>query len=123
MKIKENVTLYCCEYCGKEYKRQKSCAVHEERCNNNPKNSRPCALCGYFSMKKTKVLRHDAYDQQDEYYPVELFHCSKKESFLYPPSVGYKGNAFSQDDILGEVPNIEMPADCAEFAFPHEINR
>lgn len=116
MKIKENVTLYCCEYCGKEYKRQKACETHEVRCGNNPKNYRKCSFCEHLTMKKTEVLHHN-FMLQDEYYPVELFYCKKKEHFLFPPSVGYKGNAFNQEDIRDEVPNEEMPVDCIYFSF------
>lgn len=35
---------YKCEYCGKKYRKEVSCKVHEDKCFSNP--NRNCPTCG-----------------------------------------------------------------------------
>ena len=109
MKVLKNITLYKCDYCGKEYKREKNCIKHEDRCSSNPVNDRACFYCE--SIEKTKVnIYIDEYETTEK---RETLYCKEVKTFLYPPSVEHKGNAYLQEDIGdGDVENNPMPTKC-----------
>ena len=52
MKVKENVTVYSCEYCKKKLFRQHAMEAHEMMCNKNPDNYRPCYGCKYLEKER-----------------------------------------------------------------------
>lgn len=99
-------TIYKCEFCKKLYQRRKWAEKHELRCSKNPINDRPCFHCRYLIMKDTEVVFCD-FDPDDTAL-YSLFYCTKKELFLYPPSVEYKRGAYD----LGDECNEPMPQTC-----------
>jgi len=114
MKIIENVTLYKCDHCGKEYKRKYYAEKHEKQCSSNPDNYKPCLYCENLIKKKASILFDTYHGEHRE--GRDLLYCEKIKSFLYPPKVEFKGNAFLQEDIEdGETENKPMPKECNHF--------
>lgn len=111
MKEIKNVTLYKCDFCGKEYKRKHACITHEERCGSNPKNDRACFNCDNIHKTKVSIYFENGYGEWEE--DREILYCDEVKTFLYPPSVERKGNSFLQEDINdGEIENNPMPKEC-----------
>lgn len=98
---------YKCEHCRKLYQVKSACEKHESTCQHNPDNNRACYGCGFLEKKTTEVV-YDHYDGSQSERKVELFHCSKKEIFLYTPKNEYKSNFFDLGDELNE----PMPREC-----------
>lgn len=73
---------------------------HEIACKKNPNNWRVCFECIHIKKQKVSIYE-DTYIGEVETV-VELLYCSKIDSFLYPPSVERKGNAFELGDDLNE---------------------
>ena len=47
---------------------------------------------------------------------VNIFYCSKINSYLHPPKNEHKGNAFPQEDLGdGELDNLPMRKSCEHF--------
>lgn len=106
-----DTTIYKCEFCKKIYQKRKWAEKHELRCKKNPVNDRPCFHCNHLVMKDTEICEDNFNpDAPEELY--NLFYCTKKKLFLYPPSVGYKNNAYD----LGDDCNEPMPLTC-DFSF------
>ena len=98
---------YKCEYCLKLYQVKGACERHEVSCHHNPDNNRACYGCVFLEKKNTE-LYIDHYDGSQGERDVTLFHCSKKDMFLYPPKNEHKGNFFD----LGNELNEPMPREC-----------
>ncbi len=94
-------TTYRCEHCKKIYFRKYFALRHEERCNKNPINFRPCFNCPQLIMKNVTIY--------DEYFRSKssILFCRKDDCGVYPPEVEYKGNALDT-----EYDNIPMPKQC-----------
>lgn len=100
MKTK-NVTLYICSHCKKEYKRKHACVNHELICLKNPVNRRACFGCNHLK-KKQAFAYYSTFNGGEMERKITLFHCEKINSFLYPPNVEAKGNAFDMGDDLNQ---------------------
>ena len=110
-----NKPYYKCEHCKKVYLREKACLVHENGCWHNPDNKRPCFDCKHLCKKQTSYYR-DMFDGSESEEILDLFHCNKKEVFLYTPNNEAKGNWFD----LGDERNDPMPKTCEDFLKPKE---
>ena len=109
MKIKENVTLYVCEHCKKEYKHTKSCEKHEHKCWQNPKNKAKCYGCAFLAKKKASVQK-EGYTRSSE-----RFFCKKKDTFVSP--IQY------EPDEIQKYTNVPMPfLECKDFKEIDYIN-
>ncbi len=98
--IEKLIKTYLCEYCNKLYQRKYYAAKHEMSCKMNPKNVRLCHDCVHLSKKKYTIY-YDDFEGYSERV-IDLLHCKEIDSFLYPPSVEFKGNAFDLDDELNQ---------------------
>jgi hypothetical protein len=119
MKIKENITLYKCDFCKKELKRKHAMENHESLCLRNPINFRPCYSCPMLIKKETSVY-YDHYDGSESERKVNLLYCEYKKHFLYTPKNEAKKNAFE----LGDDYNEPMPKECdfePNNTFPWDI--
>lgn len=88
MKIKENVTVYKCEYCKKKLFRKHSMVRHEEFCSYNPKNT--CACSGCEHIEETTNTYYTNYCDNLGYQIEKTtiaFHCKKLDKMLYPLKV------------------------------------
>lgn len=109
MKVIENITLYQCDHCKRDYKRKHFAIAHEPKCKKNPDNYQIC-LDGCPELEKKKVEIHfDAYDG-DHYEDRELLFCLAKKEFVYPFWV----DGYLSEDIKDEIPNNPMPKECDE---------
>jgi len=107
MKQKE-ITAYFCDHCNKLYQRQHACITHEKRCSKNPDNDRLCWNCMHCSIKYEEFWQ-DGYSGDDP-GTVKVFHCSKLDTFVYPPKVEYSHQGPYDFDY-----NIPMKNECEHF--------
>lgn len=107
MKTIENVTIYKCDFCGKELKQKHSMVNHEITCLKNPINIRPCYGCPLL-IKKEAIIYYDNWDGSESEREVELLYCQAKKHFLYTPKNEAKKNWFE----LGNEINEPMPKEC-----------
>lgn len=90
MKIRENVTLFCCEYCNKHYLRKHFCIAHEPNCRANPINQHPCFDCPFLLPGKRTVF-YDAWDGEHS-TEIRSFACTARGIPVY----SYKVEAMSR---------------------------
>lgn len=117
MTIKENVTLYKCDFCKKELKRKHAMINHEENCSCNPKHFDACSNC-HFLKVKPKTIHYDVpcgYDGEMEERTIssQSFHCTKLNKEMYPSKVVRK-------KIINRFPETfqgmeQMPNECEHF--------
>ena len=108
MKI-ETKEIYKCEHCNKLYQIKSYCLKHEISCHKNPDNYRVCFSCNHLE-KKNYTLFFDMPDGSEMERKVDLLFCPKIGSFLYPPKVEHKGNAYELFDT-----NKPMPRTCKVY--------
>lgn len=108
MKIKENVTLYFCEHCGRRYVLKHACEKHENVCTRNPENIPICYRCEYFDVKQ--CIFESGYDYVGHKY--RSMYCNKLEEEMRPITSFKKGNS-----ILGQTPpDMVTPKNCDHFS-------
>jgi hypothetical protein len=120
MKVKENITIYKCDFCKKELKRRYAMERHEERCYNNPANDRPCLHCPHLERKEilfdTGIIGY--YDGEPVMRGAKTFYCAAKSILLLHPKTKYltgSGNlAFVWLDDK-ETEQFDMPTQCDIF--------
>lgn len=106
--------IYKCEYCNKLYQIKGYCIKHEKICTKNPINDRICFGCKYLSIKMEYIADDNSYMGDNE-RSVDLFHCDKKDTFLYPPKVEHKKNYFETSKG-----NNPMPITCEDHLDEYE---
>ena len=107
IEIKE---IYKCEHCNKLYQIKNKCLEHEKVCNKNPDNQRACFGCRHLEKKNYTIYEDHHYGGELE-RKVELLHCPKINSFLYPPKVEHKKNWYETDPME----NKPMPRTCKVY--------
>lgn len=113
MKI-ETQEIYKCEHCNKLYQIKGYCEKHEISCPKNPDNFRKCFGCKFLKKEKTEYF-FDTVNGSDSRM-INIFHCSKIDSFLYPPKVEHKQNYYE----LGDELNQPMRKECDQFVDEYE---
>jgi hypothetical protein len=109
MIIKQNVTVYQCEFCKKKMFRGHAMENHEEMCFHNPANKRPCFECGNL-IKKEATIYFDTFDGEGS-RQVNIFYCTHFERYMHTPQ-----NEMKMNDIdLGYETNHPMPLTCEHF--------
>jgi hypothetical protein len=116
MIVKENVTVYQCEFCKKKLYREQAMLNHELFCYKNPINVKSCIDCKFIETIE-KEVEFEKYTQGDgwtdfETYKrkVNVFRCSKLDKIMYPFKVERLG-------IYEKYPNTfdgqePMPSNC-----------
>ncbi len=122
MKIKENITLYICDHCGKKYLRKHACIAHEQKCTSNPDNFIACMGCDHVE-KRQMIFSQDVmylgpnmgvcYDNEER--ALQAFWCKKKEHWIYPATK--VNNPIQSEDIEGEIDNEPMPKECEDIRY------
>lgn len=110
--ITETREIYKCGHCRKLYQIKSACIKHEIQCSNNPENDRACFGCVF--LEKKEVL-HYSDDPMCEGWKVNVLHCSKIDSYLYPPKVEIKGNMYNEFNLAGNIENNPMRKDCDDY--------
>jgi len=119
MKTIENVTIYKCDFCKKEFKLKYAMVKHENQCNCNPENFKKCTQgCIFLETEKVFVDYETHYDYEygEQQYRTEekmAFRCTKFDKLMYPYSIEKK-------DLPNRFPNTydgqePMPKECADF--------
>ena len=85
MKIKENITVFVCDHCGKKMFRRHAMEKHEIYCGQNPENDRACSYCDYMERREIKYY-YDGYDGEHS-GKSNGFYCIKIEKYIYPPFI------------------------------------
>ena len=116
MKIKHRVTLYVCDFCNKKLQVKGAMQRHEERCNKNPANDRPCLNCPYLENKEVEydTGMSDYYNGETIYAKSKNgFFCSKKQIMLLHPSTQWKKHSLGWVLVDGEeTKQFDMPESC-----------
>jgi hypothetical protein len=116
MIVKENVTIYKCQYCPKReakiYIRMQDIVKHETNCYGNPKNWAACSGCKHLEEIKVEY-KVDA--DMDVYIGTETkeangFRCKKLEQKMYPFKAVRKGIVKRFPDTFKD--QIQMPTRC-----------
>jgi len=123
MKIVENVTIYKCDFCKKELKRQHAMAKHELQCNCNPINQRPC-LDFCIHLRQKEIEYETGIDDYISGEPIlrkaNTFFCSLKNQLMLHPKLEYRDNGKYLKNVFEngeEVQQDWMPKECSS----HEI--
>ena len=113
MIIKENVTVYQCQFCKKKMFRKHSMENHESKCYSNPLNFSACTNCEHCENIEVEycVDTKDQYGEPDhEYKKTQGFFCKAKNIEMYPFKAVRK-------NLLEKYPEtfegkIQMPVEC-----------
>jgi len=125
MKILENVTLYKCDFCPKELKRKHALLAHENQCNKNPINHRPC-LNGCMHLI-TKDIEFDAgrnYNGDEITRDAKAFYCNLKNTFILHPKLQYKKWWQTLEYVTHEHKEVKqewMPKECVDYIYGFNI--
>lgn len=115
MFIKENVTIYKCEFCKKELKVKHAMVKHEDDCISNPKNFRICHDCTFCEEKQVDytVFGFNGYSEVEVDKKANGFYCTKLAKAIYP----YKCERKKLPEKYPEtfVDQIPMKKDCEHF--------
>lgn len=93
MKVKENVTVYICQFCKRKMFVKKSMERHEKLCNNNPENFRACSGCVFlenttieysYSVPTIGLNMGVVFDGDTVERKTTGFFCSKLKKKIYP---------------------------------------
>ena len=85
MIVKENITIYKCEFCSKQLFRKHAMIRHEDLCGLNPKNHKDCHDCKF--LEKTQidapwiVGNHEGAENTKQ---VNVFKCNKLDKLMFP---------------------------------------
>lgn len=116
MKVKNNVTVYQCDFCNKKLFRKNAMVNHEIKCSKNPKNIRACFDCVHCEVVNI-LFESDVQtynDDDDTLIESKTFKCNKKNIFMFPPKLEYRENGvpsyveYKGDEIMQE----KMPLIC-----------
>ena len=107
--ITETKEVYKCEHCRKLYQIKRFAEAHEKSCNKNPDNFRACHSCIHL-VKKPITIQYDENGYGTDERTVDILYCPVIGTYLYPPKVEHKDNAFE----LGDELNSPMPKECEE---------
>lgn len=112
MKIKENVTLYICEHCGKKYFLKYWCEKHEDKCSSNPKNFTDCSFCKFLEQRDMQFIEFVStpYGEHEEERSITAFWCDFKKHWVYPRHI--VNNPIDSSNIDYEIDNEPMPNKC-----------
>jgi len=122
MKKIENVTIYKCDFCKKEMKRKHAMEKHENECNCNPINLRPCLDWCKYLERKPVILgtgREDYNSGEEITKEYNGFYCSLKKQYLIHPKAEYK-NPYIKSEVTynkndDEITQELMPKECADY--------
>ena len=111
MKIIKNATIYKCDFCNRRYERKHFAIKHEIKCSSNPDNWRACQDYTFLEFESATIHTDNYYGE--EKFIIDIFKCTKKNVFIYPPKVEHKKNYFLQEGINNsDIENIPMPKKC-----------
>lgn len=119
MKKIENVTIYKCDFCKKELKREHAMFNHEKKCNYNPLNKRPCLeFCKHLERRDVQYEVGDDFSGEPIYRTSQTFFCALKNQLMLHPKLEhredgkYLKNVWQKDE---EVEQDWMPKECNDF--------
>lgn len=114
MTIKENITIYKCDFCPKELKKKHAMISHEEKCDKNPKNLKHCHFCEHLEPVEIEVYIDSYLCSNDGVMTkVKSFKCNKLDKLMYPYSI-------EKHDLPNKFPDTfedqePMPNNCDSF--------
>lgn len=84
MEVRENVTLYICDHCGKRLIRKSAMIKHEDNCSQNPKNIPACYSCKFLEQEEIEYYTY-GYNDTENSHKSTCLRCTKKNVLMYPP--------------------------------------
>lgn len=111
MIVKENITVYQCQFCKKKLFVKRAMEHHEKYCSSNPENFKACEGC--IHLEEIQI----EYEIGDDYYLCEPiirkvtgFHCKKLDKKMYPTKAERKGLPEKYPWTFQD--QIPMPKEC-----------
>lgn len=83
MIIKENVTVYVCEYCKKKLFREHAMVNHESTCDKNPLNHKACFGCVHLDNDEVEYYVGYHYDGDPIEKTSGCFKCKKFDKLMF----------------------------------------
>ena len=116
MKVKENVTIYQCEFCYKKLFIEKAMLVHEVKCSQNPLNIRACFDCENMERVNIKYEPSVQTYENDNLMSSTTFKCNAKKIFMFPPKFEHseKGVPEYVEYNGEEITQESMPLNCEQ---------
>lgn len=120
MIIKENITLFICEFCKKKLFVKQAMKRHEVKCSKNPDNFSACTDCSNLEEKPIEYTRFgfNGYSETEEIIKTHTFHCKKLNKDIYPAAVLHKGLPEKYPETFFE--QEVMPTECEHFEYSFE---
>lgn len=107
MIVKENVTIYQCEFCKKKLFAIWAMRKHINWCTKNPKNIKKCMECKFIQEKKITV------NMNGSDFKSTAFRCKVLKIGLYPLIVERKGMVERYPETFSK--QKPMPTECSHF--------
>lgn len=82
-----------------------ACEKHESNCRFNPENKRACHGCR--NLITTQAFVINEYSSGGEERKVNILYCPILDSYMHPPKVEHKGNAFELTDEKINIPFLK----------------
>jgi hypothetical protein len=110
MKIKENVTVYGCDFCKKKMLVKRAMERHIEFCPSNPENFKKC----FYGCKYLEARTVEFYDHREETERQSNgYRCSKLDQFLYSLKAERLGLPDKHPESFED--QKPMPKECEHF--------
>ena len=104
-------TMYQCEHCFKWFHRKHNAANHENVCNKNLDNNRPCFDCENLEYRKIDIYEFK-YTGDEDIVTRDVLFCKELDCCLYPPKIAkLYGHGYDVVDFE----NIEMQKICEKY--------
>jgi hypothetical protein len=116
MKIKENVTLYICDHCGKKYQVKNAAIIHEQFCFRNPVNTHKCFEHCDHLIKGKEIFAFDDHPMGGEFSVSRTsFQCGISGKYMYS-FIAEKRNIVPVYNDVEESREYErMPLQCDDY--------
>lgn len=117
MTIKENVTLYKCDYCRKKMQVKAAMERHEKLCYMRPENKSACTAC--IHLEEIKVEYTTFYPTPWGEYESQKtstgFRCKKLDKLMYHQGAVVKGLVEKYPETFEG--REKMPVECKEYQY------
>jgi len=117
MTIKENVTLYKCDFCKRKMQVKGAMERHEPLCYMNPKNQSICQGCNHLEEIEVEYTAFypNRYGESEVERTTKGFRCVKLDKLMYHHGAVVKGLVEKYPETFeGREP---MPITCEHYQY------
>lgn len=109
MKVKENITMYQCDFCNKRLLVKNAMIRHENACSKSPENHSECETCG--NLEETEIAVEDYMGITRK---AKAFRCKHFDKLVYPAKVVHRKLLEKYPETFAE--QMQMPKTCEHCA-------